>query len=306
MFAQRGIASVARVDQLRLALAAASWGVGTAVSKQAVAEIPPVLLLAIQLTSSIVVLAILMRITGRPLRGSPPLLARLGVLNPGIAYALGLAGLTFISASLAVLLWAVEPIFILFAAAVVLGESIGVGIVGLSIGAAGGMALVVVGPGIGGEWPGIVLTLIGVGFCAAYTVIARRSVAGADSTAQVVLAQQVYALSVVVPLVAVTFAIGGLGTINPSAGGLLSAVVSGVLYYTAAYWFYLGALRAVPASIASASFYLIPVFGLAGSFVLLGERLEPYQWLGVAIVVAAVALIVRPRREPMAASPELA
>ena len=36
-------------------------------------------------------------------------LAALGVLNPGVAYALGLIGLTSITASLSVLLWALEP-----------------------------------------------------------------------------------------------------------------------------------------------------------------------------------------------------
>jgi drug/metabolite transporter (DMT)-like permease len=66
-----------------------------------------------------------------------------------------------------------------------------------------------------------------------------------------------------------------------------------VIYYGLAYWFYLSALRHVPASFASASFYLIPVFGVAGGFVLLGERLGPSQWLGAAIVFVAVYAILR-------------
>ena len=45
--------------------------------------------------------------------------------------------------------------------------------------------------------------------------------------------------------------------------GLGSAVASGALYYAGAYWFYLGALRHVPASFAAVSFYLIPIVGLA-------------------------------------------
>jgi drug/metabolite transporter (DMT)-like permease len=46
------------------------------------------------------------------------------VLNPGIAYALSLNGLVSITASLAVLLWALEPILILILASVFLGERI--------------------------------------------------------------------------------------------------------------------------------------------------------------------------------------
>jgi len=97
-------ASIGRRDLVLLTLAAASWGVGTVVSKRAVEEIPPFTLLPIQLAASLAVLLVLMLVSGMPLRGSPPILSRLGILNPGIAYALGLAGLTWISASLSVLL----------------------------------------------------------------------------------------------------------------------------------------------------------------------------------------------------------
>ena len=72
---------------------------------------------------------------------------------------------------------------------------------------------------------------------------------------------------------------------------MASAVASGVLYYAAAYWFYLTALRRVPASLAATSFYLIPIFGMAGGALVLGDRFQPIQWVGVAVVAVAVALI---------------
>ncbi len=74
--------------------------------------------------------------------------------------------------------------------------------------------------------------------------------------------------------------------------GLASAITSGVLYYGLAYCLYLSGLRHVPASFAAVSFYLIPVFGVAGAFHLLGERLDPSQWLGVAIVLAAIFVLL--------------
>lgn len=86
--------SIARRDLVLLTLAAACWGLGTVVSKRAVAEFPPLTLLAVQLAASLAVLVVLMRAGRQSLRGSPPILARLGILNPGIAYALGLVGLT--------------------------------------------------------------------------------------------------------------------------------------------------------------------------------------------------------------------
>jgi len=296
-------AAIARRDLALLTCAAASWGVGTVVSKRAVEEIPPFTLLPIQLAASLVVLVVIMRATGAPLRGSPPILSRLGVLNPGIAYALGLAGLTWISASLAVLLWALEPLLILLLAGLFLREGITGRLVGLSLVAAAGMVLILFDPASGGQWPGVVLTLLGVGACAAYTIIARRFVATSDSTAQVVLAQQAYALGFAIVVVVIVAALGG--TVSPPAVspiGLASAVASGALYYAGAYWFYLTALRRVPASLSATSFYLIPIFGVAAGTVLLGDRLEAVQWLGVAIVAIAVSLIVsRPVQAPSSA-----
>lgn len=45
-------------------------------------------------------------------------LSLLGVLNPGLAYALSIAGLAHVTASVSVLLWAIEPILILALAAI--------------------------------------------------------------------------------------------------------------------------------------------------------------------------------------------
>jgi probable blue pigment (indigoidine) exporter len=284
----------ARRDLLLLALAAACWGLGTVVSKRAIGEMPPLVLFPIQLTSSLVALGLLMRRAGLPLLGSPRLLGRLGLLNPGLAYALGLIGLTYISASLYVLLWALEPLLILLLAGIFLDEGITRRLVLLSAIAAAGMGLVVYDGSTGGQWFGVVLVLAGVACCAAYTVIARRWVTTSDSTAQVVLAQQAYALGfALVVALAAGLVGGGLRWSGVSTTALVSAVGSGLLYYAAAYWFYLSALRSVPASLAATSFYLIPVFGVAASFALLGERLDVGQWIGVGVVVVAILSIIR-------------
>ena len=278
---------------LQLVLAAACWGIGTVVSKQAVAEVAPLTLLPIQLAASVLFLLVITRLRGEPMPAGREgrFLGRLGLLNPGLAYALSLLGLTGITASLAVLLWAGEPILILLLAAAVLGDRIGPSIVLASIAAVGGLILVVLDPSAAGSTVGIGLTVAGVVVCAVYTVLTRRWLLGTDATFGVVLAQQLHALA----LSAVVF-LGLLAAGQPmlpariTPVGLLSAVVSGLLYYAFAYSFYLAALRRVRASIAAASFYLIPVFGLAGAWVT-GERLQPVQWLGAAIVIGAVAWI---------------
>jgi drug/metabolite transporter (DMT)-like permease len=295
---------LARRDIAALALAATCWGLGTVISKATLHEIPPVTTLAIQLVASVVILSLVMRRQGTPLRGDgPALLGRLGLLNPGIAYALSLVGLATITASVSVLLWALEPLLILVLAAIFLGERLTPGLVLLSFVAVGGLVLVAYDPA-GGEshLVGVLLTVAGVACCAAYTVITRRFIPNARDTSQVVLSQQVHALG----LVAVaTVLLGLVGVpVIPTAitpTGLLGAIASGALYYAAAYSFYLYALRRVPASIAAASFYLIPVVGVAAGAVLLGERLNPSQWIGAIVVLTALTLLVARSRSSSAA-----
>lgn len=281
---------------LALTLAAASWGIGTVISKRATAEIPPLTLLPIQLAASLVVVALVMRWRGLPFRdaSSSPLLGRLGLLNPGLAYALSLLGLAHITASLSVLLWAMEPVLILFLAGWLLRERITNSLLVLSLVAVAGMLLVINQPGSSGNLLGVGLTMAGVACCAIYTVSTRRWLGEADSTSQVLVAQQAYALAFAGLLAGAASLVGGSPLPNSvTAAGWASAIGSGILYYGIAYWLYLYGLRQVAASLAAVSFYLIPVFGVAAGFLILGERLGPGQWLGAGIVLGAIYLILR-------------
>jgi len=295
-----------RVEVANLVAAAACWGIGTVISKQAVAELPPMTLLAIQLVSSVAFLATLGRRAGRVSRSASDdgrTLSRLGLLNPGLAYALSLAGLTQITASLAVLLWATEPILILALAALVLGERLSFRVVVPTAIAVTGLGLVVFDPGASGSALGVILTVAGVIACAIYSVGVRRWLPGAtDSTLDVVLGQQRYALGLTIVVLA-GLALGGEAVLPAglSAIGIASAVASGLLYYAFAYLCYLTAVRTMPVSVAAASFYLIPIFGVVGAW-LAGERLQPIQWLGAILVVASVAAITS-ARQPSSAAP---
>ena len=71
---------------------------------------------------------------------------------------------------------------------------------------------------------------------------------------------------------------------------LLGTAASGILYHGLAFWLYLTGLAHVPASYAGAFLPLIPGFGVAAGH-LVGERLEPRQWLGALVIVAASAAI---------------
>ena len=106
--------------------AAASWGLATVIAKSALTEIPPVALLPIQLAGSVLLVTpvLLARQRHEPRTRRLGRVIGLGILNPGISYALGLVGLMYITASEAVLLWATEPIMIVVLAAVMLREQV--------------------------------------------------------------------------------------------------------------------------------------------------------------------------------------
>jgi drug/metabolite transporter (DMT)-like permease len=272
-------------------LAAACWGTGTVLSKAAVAEFPPLTLLTLQLAVSVVLLGAALWRTGRSLAGVDRRLVLLGALNPGLAYALSLIGLTTITASASVLIWALEPILIVVLAAVVLAERPGWRVVVLSLGAFIGVAVAIGGNLDHAGWLGVGLSLAGVLCCVVYSVATRRWIEASPSTLAVVAGQDLVALAVV----AVTLLGGAVAGAWPlvgsvTAGGAASAIASGALYYGAAYLLYLNALRVLPVSIAAIAFYLVPVFGIAAAR-LAGEALTATQWIGATATIAAVLAV---------------
>ena len=271
-------------------VAAACWGGATVISKRAVEEIELLTLLPIELSVSVAVLGVAMLVRRERVRWSGEMrrLSALGVLNPGLAYALSLAGLARVSASVSVLLWALEPVLILAIAFVALRERVPGRVAWCAGAALGGVVVVFFQPRHASMW-GVALTVAGVAACAVYTVLSNRYLVEA-TTVSVVFVQQVTAL-----LFAVVLLLGSLALSNPaspsgvSVTAWVSAMCAGALYYGVAFWFYLAGLRGVTASFAGLFINLVPVFGLAASYVVLGERLSARQLAGVIVVIGAVA-----------------
>jgi probable blue pigment (indigoidine) exporter len=285
---------------LALIAASACWGLGAVASKRAVAELAPTSLLTVQLAASIAVLSVIRLVAARPSRTRPATrLLALGVLNPGLAYLLSLAGLTSITAGLSVLVWALEPVFIVAIAWFALRDRIGVVTAGLMAMAVCGAALAGFAGVEGFDARGMALTVTAVVGCAVYTVAASAWFSS-ESNLDVVIGQQWYALGFALVALLVT---AGPHTLTDLSGvgaaGWVSAVGSGVGYYGLAFWAYLSGLRHVRPSTAAASLSLIPVFGVVGGQVFLGERLTALQAVGAGIVVAAVtAMAFNNTRQP--------
>jgi len=282
-----------------LIMACAFWGGATVLNKALLASAPPLVLLTLQLAASIVALWIVVAVKRAPLpsaRHLIPLLA-LGLLNPGVAYSLSLMGLARVSASMTTLLWASEPLLIVPLAAFLLREAVTWRFIAVLALGLLGVALVVglIGGLTSGnsDAGGVILLLLGVLCCALYTVLSRALVGVADSLPIVAIQQSAGALYATAALALGTRfgSIHELVALPPAT--FATAVISGLLYYAAAYWLYLTALRFVPAGVAGAYFNVIPVFGVGFAAIFLGETLTHSQWLGALLIGLSVIGLAR-------------
>ena len=280
---------------LLLVAATACWGCGTVLSKQALDRgVAPLTLLAVELAASVLLLLLATLLVGVRVASSPSLVkfALLGLLNPGLAYALGLLGLASITASMSVLLWATEPVLILVLAVLVLRERIAPA-TGVAVAAAmAGVLLVVYEAGASGSTIGVAWTMAAVMACALYAVLTRKLLLD-DSSLAVVLVQQVAALCFAAVVAGVAAALGAAELGLPQGPGTwLLAAASGAVYYGMAFWCFVSGVRGLPASAAGSVLPLVPVFGLAAGH-LVGERLGDRQWVGAALVVLAAVAAAR-------------
>lgn len=284
-------------------LSAACWGSATVMSKGLLAVLPPMTLLVVQLLASIaflwiVVFCLRLRVRlDRPARRA----SLSGLLEPGLSYCLGIAGLALTTASNASLIGTTEPLFILMLAWLLLRERIGGGVVGLALLASLGLGLVMLPGGGRGEGSllGDALVVFGTLFGALYVIATRKLVMTLDPLPLSALQQSV-GLLWTLGVLALALALGAvnLGLRDIPLEVLLFAAFSGIVQYALAFWFYLFALRRLPASVAAFYLTLIPVFGVGAAYLFLGETLTGIQWLGAALIVVAVALISRSEGRP--------
>jgi drug/metabolite transporter (DMT)-like permease len=270
---------------------AACWGLAMVMTKGALAQVPPFTLLAIQLGASVGFLWAA-AVTGVriPLGRRARRAAATGLLEPGLAYGVGVPGVALTTASNASVIGPAESAFILPLAWLLFGhrpgdtrrprhpDRDGRRDSDLALGSRRP------GPGPCGRRPA------GAGghavrgvLCGRIQPTGRRVRAAAIGGAAADGGPRFRAVA------AGGDAPAGLG----ATAALLLAVDSGVVQYALAIWLYLLGMKTLPAGIASLFLALIPVFGVAGAMVFLGETLAPLQWGGCALVIGAVLLIAR-------------
>jgi drug/metabolite transporter (DMT)-like permease len=270
-------------------------------TKLALNYFEPTLLLVVQLLASVVFLvcmAPVLRVRLPPLR-SLRKIWWLGILEPGLAYFLGLEGLQRISAAEAVVLSSTESILVVLLAWWLAKERPR-GLV-LALAAVGAVGAVLVAGGcldMNGRAPSLIgdALLLGGVLCAAAYVVMSSRMSAVTEPLSALIAQQAVAVLFAVAMFLV-FGTGSLATPHVASYGWVLAVGSGIVQYACAFWLYLWALKGLSASVAGLFLSLIPVFGLLVALPVLGDQLTTMQWLGATLIIGSVAVLTRVKDE---------
>jgi drug/metabolite transporter (DMT)-like permease len=282
------------IGVLLAVLSALCWGTATVMSKGALSGFPPLALLTIQLAASVISLSISLILRGAALPGWREgwRLAWLGLLEPWLAYAFALVGLSATGAGSATLIGATESVMIAALAALLLRERITLRFGVLSAVAVGGLILAVGLKDMESDaFIGDAFIFAGTAAAALYVVLSSRAASRRDPVL-VVACQHSLALLFSLPLVAVELASRdsvGVATISPSLWAL--AIASGVVQNALAFSFYLGAMRFISTSLAGAFLLLAPIVALAGATLFLGESVTLMQLTGGALTIGALAIM---------------
>ena len=282
-----------------MVLSAACWGFATVMSKGALFYFPPFTLLALQLATSIAFLWFAVVLTGRATRldRGARLASLSGILEPGLAYAFGIAGLALTGAANASLIGTTEPLLIIGLAWLFLRERTSTAGVWAIMIAMLGVAMVSLPDTVTSTFEnplvGDLLVFLGTTFAALYVVVTSRLVTTIEPLPLAALQQSVGFLFAVLLLAgALAFGFERLPAWPPVEAFLLAAA-SGIVQYALAFWFYLFGLRILTASFAALFLALIPVFGVGGAVLFLGEPMAATQWFGSLLIIATVASMAR-------------
>jgi drug/metabolite transporter (DMT)-like permease len=279
-----------RAASAGLLLAALCWGVSTALSKVAIAQLEPVDLFAIEVSTGAVCLGIAALARGaRPARPDGRVVA-LGILEPGLAFLLFDIGIAHTAATDGALLLSTDSLFTAGLAAAFLGERLGPRLrLALAAGVAGSVLVSLDDGGGMGSLLGDALVLAGSLSAAGYGVLARRVAPGRD-TLSLTAVQMLVAAAIALAALA-----GGIAGHHSHLGQadarhLAAALGVGILASVVPFLLYNAAIVRVTATAAGLTLSLVPLFGALASVALLGEGLAAVQLAGGACVVAAAAI----------------
>lgn len=282
-----------------LAGATLTFGLSFVGTKYALAGFHPFLIAFLRFILAGVVLWLWLRVgerrrgikRERATAGEMARLALLGFISTTVYFAFENLGLTRTSASEAAVIMAGAPLFVIILNPFTLREPTRLrDWVAVIMTMVGIVALVGLGAGGSGDAHdgSLVGNLLMIGAClaaAVYTLMARRLMVK-RSAVYLTAYQQLFGALFMVPLVVIEAAAVGVARPTPSAG--LALIYLALACSVFGYLWLNYALRHCGVNQVGVFLNLIPVVGVLGAFVLLGERLTVGQALAAIVVVAGV------------------
>ncbi|MDK4702990.1 DMT family transporter [Rhizobium sp. CNPSo 4062] len=281
-------------DWAQLVLLGALWGGSFFFARIAVAEIPPLALVLYRVSIAALVLHVWLRlrnISFAPAIARSASFVGLALLNNIIPFSLIFSGQTEIGAGLASVLYATTPLWtVLVANLLTADEKLSASkLAGVALGITG--AAIMIGPGLfanlgGPTWAK--LAIIGAAISYAFAaVFAKRF---RDMKPVVVAAGQLSASAIVmVPIILLLYHPSEIVSTNISIW--LSIGTLAIVTTAFAFILYFNLIASAGATNASLVTLLVPASALILSTAFLGERLEPYEFLGLALIVSSLVVV---------------
>ena len=285
-------------ELLLLGLLALLWGSSYLFIKVAVAEIPPITLIALRVLGAATFLMIVMRLRAESLprdRRTWRMLLVQAFFNSIGAWTVLAWGQQFVGAGLASVLNSTSPIFvILMIACVTRHEGLGGRkLLGAAIGVIGVVLVVGVDVlnGLGEQVAGQVACLIGAALYAGAAIYGKRF--GHLSAVTTAAGTMIWASAVLVPA---AWVLERPWTLSPGFAAIAATFVLSVLCTGLALLIYFRLVRTLGSMGVASQSYLRAGIGVILGMVFLGETFTFPIALGLVIAVAGVALINLPQR----------
>ncbi len=274
------------------------WGTSYLWIKVALATVPPLTLVAGRLTLGAVLVGVVVAIAREPLPRSPRQYGHLlvmSVVNIVVPFLLISVGEESMDSALAAILNATVPLFVIVIAPLFLpDEGITVArVAGLAIGFAGVLLLVAPGlaAGLGTSAPAELMMVASSLSYACGNVYARRNVRGLAPMIPA-LFQVGFAAAITVPLALLVDR--PWTSVHPAPVALLAIAWLGFLGSGLAYLAYFTILRHWGSMRTSMTSYLLPVVGLAGGALVLGEPVTASRVGATVLIAGGIALVSSP------------
>lgn len=270
------------------------WGGSFFFARIAVAEIPALALVLYRVALAAVALHLWLRIQGisfAPVIAKPGPFLGLALLNNVVPFSLIFLGQTRIGAGLASVFYATTPLWtVLVANAFTTDEKLSVAkLAGVGLGIAG--VAVLVGPGslsgpAGPAWAK--LAIVGAAVSYAFAVVYAKRFR--DMKPSLVATGQLTASTVImIPIVFLLYRPDEIITSNAS---IIAAVIAlGTVTTAFAFILYFRLIASAGATNASLVTLLVPASAILLGVVFLGERLEPLEFAGLALIMSSLIVV---------------